>query len=149
MAREESPKIEESSSYLPSPRTGSLESSRSGIKELVPDSTTWREPSEPADLTAPVEIPSKESMTVKLSPSNLVERIDEYQSDENLAHTVIGLLVGTIIGIISDWLIEEPLKISDASLVLAIACVVFTIFAVIWLYRIRKRKKSVKRKLEE
>jgi len=66
-----------------------------------PGSTTWQEPYED-DLTAPVKLPTPEAMTVQLGPVNLIERFDEYQSDENLGYTLIGLFAGAAFGILGD-----------------------------------------------
>ena len=42
-------------------------------------------------------------MTVDLAPLNLIERLDEYGSDENLYYTLMGIFAGGILGIIANW----------------------------------------------
>lgn len=116
------------------------------LDELAQDPTTWHDrPEEP--LTAPVSLPSQEAMTVRLGPLNLIERLEEYQSDENLAHAVIGLFVGAILGIIANWATNTPFQISSFSIVLIVLLVVLAISGGCYLKRIRRRKESVKRKL--
>lgn len=107
-----------------------------------PDATTWQQETEPK-ITAPVKFPSQEQMTVQLGPINLIERLKEYQSDETLAHTIIGLFVGAVLGIMADWFTKTPFTINSFSVILIIILVVISIATGIWLWRIRSRKKIV------
>jgi len=122
------------------------ESVRSSLDRSTQDSTTWHDKPEEA-LTAPVTLPSQEAMTVRLGPINLIERLEEYQSDENLACTLIGLFVGAILGIVANWATNTPLQISSLSIVLIVLLLVLGIGGVIYLKRIYRRKESVRSKL--
>ena len=66
-----------------------------------PDYTTYEETVTP--LTAPVQLPSQESITVKMAPINLVDRLEEYHSDENLGYSIFGVLLGAAFGVIVNW----------------------------------------------
>ena len=131
---------------LTSSELEALESVTSSLDRLIPDTTTWCDRPEDT-LTAPVRMPSQEAMTVRLGPINLIERLEEYQSDENLAHTFLGLFMGAILGIISNWANNTPFQISGFSAVLIVLLVILAIGVGIWLRRIRRRKESVKNKL--
>lgn len=107
-----------------------------------PETTTWEDRTDD-ELTAPVKLPPPESMTVQLAPINLVERLDEYQSDENLAHTLIGLFVGGALGILSDWAVGSDHVITQISIILISSFLALAICVGIWLLRIKKRKTKV------
>jgi len=145
----EKPKISriERESFRPtSSEPESFEGITSVVDTLAPDSTTWHEKPEDT-LTAPVRMPSREAMTVHLGPLNLIERVEEYQADENQAHTLLGLFVGAILGIIANWATSTPFQISSFSIVLIVLLIILTISVYIWLRRIRRKKDSVKSKL--
>jgi hypothetical protein len=109
----------------------------------IDDSTTWQD----EELTAPVVLPSRREMTVQLAPVNLIERFDEYKADENIAWTVIGLLVGAILGVIGNWATTEPPHISRLSVGLIIVLLIMIVPAKVWLVRLRQRADTVKRRL--
>lgn len=111
-----------------------------------PEATTWEE-SPGREITAPVELPSQEAMTVRLGPVNLIERLDEYHSDENLAHTLIGLFVGAILGIIADWFIKIPIQVTPFSVILIVILFLLTVSTIFWLIRIRKRRNNIQRQI--
>ena len=111
-----------------------------------PDSTTWQEPIE-EELTAPVKLPALESMTVQLGPVNLIERLDEYHSDENIAYTLVGLCAGAALGILGDWAVNASSPITGVSVVLVVVFVLLSIGVGFWLWRIRKRKIAVRNRI--
>lgn len=111
-----------------------------------PDSTTWQKPIE-EELTAPVKLPTPESMTVQLGPVNLIERLDEYQSDENIAHTLVGLFAGGALGILGNWAVNPGSSITGVSVVLIVVFIVLSVGVGFWLSRIRKRKIVVRNRI--
>lgn len=111
-----------------------------------PDYTTYEELGR--GLTAPVKLPSREAMTVNLGPLNIVDRMEEYQADENLGHTLFGLFAGAALGILVNWATGPNAEITGASLVLLITFAVIAAAVGIWLCRIKKRKKNVKGEIE-
>ena len=110
------------------------------------DKTTWQA-AEDELLVAPVELPSKKSLAVKLGPINLIDRLDEYQSDENALYALVGLFGGGALGILVDWAASADTPISPLSVSLAAIFVFITIIVTFFLLRIRSRKESVKKKL--
>jgi len=68
-------------------------------------------------FTAPVEMPSREQMRVKLVPLHLVNRLEEARSDERFWGAVFWTVLGAILGIICNWVTSDPIIISRASLV--------------------------------
>lgn len=111
-----------------------------------PDSTTWQEPIE-EELTAPVKLPTPESMTVQLGPVNLIERLDEYQSDENIAYTLVGLFTGAALGILGNWAVNAGSPITGVSVVLVVVFILLSVGIGFWLWRIRKRKIAVRNRI--
>lgn len=110
-----------------------------------PDYTTY-EDFEGA-ITAPVRLPPRDAITVQLGPINLVDRLEEYQSDENLGHTLIGLFFGAALGIIVNW-VTAPSSPSGISGVLLGFLIMIAIGAGIWLRRVKRRKQEVKSEIE-
>lgn len=68
-------------------------------------------------FTAPVEIPTREQMKVKLVPVHLVNRLEEARSDEHFWGAVFWAVMGAILGIICNWATSDPIKITRPSLV--------------------------------
>jgi hypothetical protein len=134
------------------PTTDNLESAEESIHPFStladPDATTWQESPEP-EITAPVKLPSQEAMTVQLGPVHFIERLEEYQSDENLGFTLIGLFIGAIIGVVINWATNEPFIVTPFSLILIGIFFIFAIGTGIWLRRTRIRRENIKRRLLE
>ncbi len=95
-------------------------------------------------FTAPIRLPSRESIAVQLGPLNLVDRLEEYQSDENLGHTLLGIFLGAVLGILGTWFTTPEVPISPFSIILIVVFIVIAIGIGIWLYRIKRRKRNVK-----
>ena len=77
-------------------------------------------PSEKASeyyITAPVEIPTREQMTVKLVPMHLMTRLEEARSDEQFWGAVFWAVVGAILGVVCNWVTSDPIDITRPSLV--------------------------------
>ncbi len=107
-----------------------------------PDYTTYEDVQDA--ITAPIRLPSRESIAVHLGPLNLVDRIEEYQSDENLGHTLLGIFLGAALGMLGTWFTTPEAPISSFSIILLVIFIVIAIGVGIWLYRIKRRKRSVK-----
>lgn len=142
------PKLKPDKSEIGQPPVSPISTGVEEVEEIIaaPDATTWHESPED-ELTAPVMLPSQETLAVRLAPINLIERLEEYQTDENLAYILIGLFIGAIFGIICNWATSAPFQMSRPSIVLILLLIILAIGTGIWLYRIHKRKKSVKDKL--
>jgi transcriptional regulator with XRE-family HTH domain len=67
-----------------------LHNAKEALKRLR---TTSRE------ITAPVALPSSADLTVKLVPSTVLERLEEYRSEESKWLSVSGIFIGSILGI--------------------------------------------------
>ena len=90
-------------------------------------------------------MPSKSQLEVKLAPINLIERLNEHQSDEKIAIALLGLFGGAALGIVCNYIaIAKNIGIS-AGLFIFLALLCICIF--IWLFRIRKRTKDVNKRL--
>lgn len=100
------------------------------------------------DYTAPISLPRREDITVKLGPVNLVDRLDEYQSDENLLTFFLGIFIGAIVGIVSNWATEREFVVTPFSLILLAIFAALAIGSGVWLKRIRERRKKVKNEID-
>lgn len=74
------------------------------------------------ELTAPVHIPSRESMGVQLIPSDVVYRLEEYRSDETKWFSWFGVCIGSIIGVFVNVATGGEMK-TDAWIILAVFAV--------------------------
>jgi len=99
------------------------------------------------NYTAPISLPRREDITVKLGPVNLIERLDEYQSDENLLTFFLGIFIGAILGIISNWATASEFVVTPFSLILLGIFISLSIASGVWLKRIRNRRKKVNREI--
>ena len=91
-----------------------------------------------------VHMPPAETLEIQLLPSTTLCSFEEYKSDENLAHLVLGICGSGIVGIVVDLM--NPTVCSK----LHSAVILFSIFAfglsvaLLWLYRIRSRLNLLK-----
>lgn len=70
--------------------TEELQNAKIALKRLQ---TTSRE------ITAPVTIPSSADLAVKLVPSTVLERLEEYRSEESKWLSILGIFIGAILGV--------------------------------------------------
>jgi len=84
------------------------------------------------ELTARVLLPPPEMTDVQLLPSGVLERLEEYRSDENIAYLLIGTFVGSILGILSNWVTNDPFIVTKFSLVLLGLFVMLTFICILW-----------------
>jgi transcriptional regulator with XRE-family HTH domain len=88
-------------------------------------------------LMAPVSIPSSEDLTVRLVPSTLLERLEEYRAEENKWSSWLGVFVGAILGVFIN-LATGGTMTNQAWVVLAILTVVAVLVGrSAWAYRRR------------
>jgi hypothetical protein len=83
------------SDYLDHPVKGNTPWSKQGTSDQ-----DWQSASR--DLQAQVELPTRESLKVKLVDSNLVYRFEEYRSEGSFFSAVFWALLGADIGIVTD-----------------------------------------------
>ncbi len=116
--------------------------------EEAPDSNYTTYEDIESTITAPVRLPPREAIAVQLGPVNLVNRLEEYQSDENLGHMLIGLFVGTALGILSNWVTNPDEGIAPVSVILLVFVLIIAFGVGIWLRRTKQRRSSVKREID-
>lgn len=99
-------------------------------------------------LTAPVQIPARELLSVKLVPLETVERLEEYRSDENVALTFLGTALGGVLGFLVNVVTNgtELSRGSWAFLGLLLLVVVFLLYNVV---RSRRRASRLKRRMAQ
>lgn len=104
------------------------------------------------NLTAPVHLPTRDSLTVDLVPYDLIVKLDEYRGDYDLYSGLSFLFLGAIIGFILDLLVNHQ-KINSiivtilASLSLLLITNLF--FFVRSLKRVNKKKNEIKNQMRQ
>lgn len=66
-------------------------------------------------LRAEVLLPPAEDMAVRLVPSDSLDRLEEYRSDENKAYLFVGIFLGAVLGILSNWVTASAFEITRVS----------------------------------
>lgn len=96
-----------------------------------------------SDLSAPVYLPKRTSLSVDLVPSDLVFRLEEYRKDGSFFTAFFWTLIGTILSILYDLVTTVPFLLSVNSISLLILLGIFTIiFGILSLvYSIRANQK--------
>lgn len=111
------------------------------------DSTTWQDSTE-EEFTVPVKMPTREEMAVRLVPEFFMDQYNEYQDDENIWHTTLGVMAGGVIGILCDWVSGKFSSITGASIAFLVMFVLIGIVAFFWLERVKKKKKAMRIKMK-
>lgn len=99
------------------------------------------------ELTARILLPPTEMTDVQLLPSGVLERLEEYRSDENIAYLLIGGFGGGILGILSNWATNENYVITRFSIVLIGLFATLFILSMLWAWRIHNRALVAKNKI--
>lgn len=111
------------------------------------------EPSgEPSDyyVSAPVEIPTPEQMTVKLVPFHQVTKWDEARSDGQIWFSVLFALIGAILGILGEWFTSPQLEITRPSIVLTVVLIALGVpIFLMACCRYKRRADRIKKDMEE
>lgn len=95
-------------------------------------------------LTARILLPPSNLTDRYLVPSDSLERLEEYRSDESLAYLLVGLFAGACLGIIANWVATDPLSITIFSLILFVIFAVLSAASAFWARRIHLRSERVK-----
>lgn len=66
-------------------------------------------------FSAPILIPSQDQLAVDLVPANLVYQLEEYRSDQMRWEAVMWAFIGAILGIIVNWITNDPIQITRIS----------------------------------
>jgi hypothetical protein len=122
-----------------------------GTSDLLSTSgspTNWKKESNET-FSAPVALPSRTSMTVHLVPINLVNQLEEYQSDLNLTYFALGSIVGAIFAIVVNWVTSENFLITKISVFLLVILSILFFVAIFFLNRIRNREKKLKKDIND
>jgi len=109
------------------------------LSEIVDDIDESRK-----ELTAPVLLPSMESMSIRLVPSHSLERLEEYQSDEGHANLLAGIFGGGALGLVITLATGEATSLSPSSIALLVLLILLTFASVFWIYRIRSRISKIR-----
>ena len=99
--------------------------------------------------SVPVMFPNRESVAVKFAPLDMIERLEEYQNDENFALFLLGLFIGAIIGIISNWATDKDILITKFSIILISIFLFLSVGCIIWLLITRARKTKSRKKIKK
>lgn len=95
-------------------------------------------------LAARMLLPPEENRILPLAPIYLLDKLEEHRSDINLAYLVIGVLVGGIVGLLSNWVTKEPMEFTGTSIIEMIILAIFTGATIRWSILLNSRAKKVK-----
>lgn len=102
------------------------------------------------DLQVPVNLPSRQSLAVKLVDSSLVFSLEEYRKDGSLFTAFFWALVGVILSILYDMSAIDHTTISQQQIVVTILIVLMTIvfgaFSLKYSLKAEKKLKEIKAK---
>jgi transcriptional regulator with XRE-family HTH domain len=92
------------------------------------------------EITAPVTLPSSDDLTVSLVPSSVLERLEEYRSEESKWLSGLGIFIGAMLGIFINVATGGSMS-AQAWIILAVLLVMvcFTGWSA-WTYRQRGNK---------
>ena len=99
------------------------------------------------ELKAKVLLPPPEYMNVQLVPSHSFERLEEYRSDEKKAYVLLGVFLGCVFGILSNWATQENLVWTKEAIVFVVLFVILTIGCGFWAWLINRRVVKVKNRM--
>jgi hypothetical protein len=86
-------------------------------------------------------------MTVDLAPLNLIDRLEEYRSDENLYYTLLGVFAGGILGILANWATTALPTLPPFSVILIILLLILAAADGVILWRLGRRKAKVSKRI--
>ena len=138
--------------YLPEPTQGDS-TSGPGLDDVPnvfgsSDATNISTPSDEG-LNAPVRIPSRDKLAVKLVPFDLVYSFDEHISDSNVMSAAFWTFFGATLGVIVNWVTAENFVITRLSFFILVVFVVLTIFFGILMRKYSKRANDKMNEIKE
>lgn len=74
--------------------------------------------------TAPIYIPARENLAIGLVPIDLVYRLEEHRSDEIKWQNILWAFIGSVFGVISNWVTAESFTVTKPSII------VISVFAI-------------------
>jgi len=100
------------------------------------------------DFTAPVSLPPRSSLVVKLVNSELVYRLEEYRNDKSVFAAFFWLLLGGVLGVVYDLFKTNdfPLNVSTIAFifVLGISTLAFGGFSLAYHFRATNKLKEIR-----
>ena len=100
------------------------------------------------DLTVPIKLPERNSLSVDLVPSDLVFKLEEYRKDGSIFTAFFWTLLGSIISILYDLFTTNPFTLSINSISLLVILSIFLIangiLSIIFTLRANKKIKEIK-----
>lgn len=98
-------------------------------------------------LSADVVLPPSKDLRVRLVPSDSLERLEEYRSDESMAFLLTGAFLGGVIGILSNWVTQNSFTFTRTSIVFMGFFGAVALVAGAWAWVLRRRAQRLKRRL--
>jgi hypothetical protein len=99
------------------------------------------------ELTAPVLLPRREAMSVRLVDVTLLDRLEEARADATQMSSVMALFIGAILGIVVNWATAEALVITRVSLVLLVVLGSLAVATYLWWRGLQARAERVKQRM--
>ena len=95
-------------------------------------------------LSVPIRFPLEDDMAIYLVPRAMLDRLLEYQADENLWWALFGAFLGAVSGIAVNWLTaDRPARTSGSIIAFLVFILVSGVFGLM-VFQTRRRAKRVK-----
>lgn len=98
-------------------------------------------------LQAEILLPPEEEMRVRLVPSDSLDRLEEYRSDENKAYLLIGIFSGAVLGILSNWVTADDFQVTRISVTLMLLFVTLATLAYSWARQSSQRASRIRQRI--
>ncbi len=97
-------------------------------------------------VNAPVLIPGRDELAIRLVPLHSLERFQEAESDQNVASNALWCLIGSILGFITN-VVTGGQKLTSAAILFLSMIALATILVSIWRRHLSKRSKPLRERL--
>ncbi|MCB9112302.1 MAG: hypothetical protein H6634_13745 [Anaerolineales bacterium] len=97
--------------------------------------------------TAPIYIPARENLAIGLVPIDLVYRLEEHRSDEIKWQNILWVFIGSVLGMVINWVTAESFTVNKYSLIIGSVFVIMIIFSGSSAFTYHRRAEDVRKKL--
>ncbi len=98
-------------------------------------------------LTADVVLPPQGDLRIRLVPSDSLDRLEEYRADQSVSLLFVGIFLGAILGILSNWITDLDFTITRISGAFMVLFLVMASLVGFWTYVVRRRASETRKRM--